>query len=250
MAHEHGRRTGDDIHIPGDYQYRALTQGFVVQRYWHASKLKLVDALMPMSGADVVLDCGCGSGVVADHVAAKGATVVAIDSNPDAIAFAQRQFSRPNLTFVEAVADEVPLPAGGCSKILCLEVLEHLYGSQAEPVLSRFRDLLRPGGQLLVTTPNYAGTWPLLEAALDRLGLAAHMDHDQHVARYTERSLVAAIRDAGFLPVRSGTYSTIAPFAAVLGERIADRFFRAELKSRLPFGNLLFVLARKPHEGP
>jgi len=240
------RRTGDDIAIPGDYQYRALTRGFVVQRYWHASKLKLVDALLPVTADDRVLDCGCGSGVVSAHLATRGAHVVGIDTNPDAVAFARSMFGSENLTFAETAADEIADPLASFSKILFLEVLEHLYADQAVPILTRFRELLRPGGQLLVTTPNYRGTWPILEAVLDRLSLTAHMHEDQHVARWTRDSLVRVVGAAGLVPRRVGTYSTIAPFAAILGEAVADRFFRAELRSALPFGNLLYVLAQKP----
>ena len=37
---------GDTIEIDGGYQYRALTQGGPIQRYWHYAKLRLLDDLL------------------------------------------------------------------------------------------------------------------------------------------------------------------------------------------------------------
>jgi len=239
---------GDRLVISGDYQYRALTEGHPIQRYWHASKLKLVDRLLRPSSADRVLDVGCGSGVVADHIASSGAQVIGVDANPAAVAFAADRFARSNLEFVNGYVDELAYPDGAFTKIVFMEVLEHLPASDAVSALDTFRRLLAPGGRLLVTTPNYSGVWPALEAVLDLTGLAAHMDTDQHVSRYNHSTLAEVAGGAGLRPLRIGTFCTVAPFIAPFNRGLADRFFELEIRGNLPFGNVLYALVvpRRP----
>ena len=82
------RRTGDTVQIARDYQHRARTSGFVVQRFWHAEKERVIRKFSAPRSGDRVLDVGCGSGVVANALAGMGAIVTGVDGNPDAIAFA------------------------------------------------------------------------------------------------------------------------------------------------------------------
>ena len=75
------RRTGDTIAIDGAYQYRALTEGNPVQRFWHEAKQLVIDRFLPPEPGDFVMDVGCGSGVIANHLAEQGAEVIAVDGN-------------------------------------------------------------------------------------------------------------------------------------------------------------------------
>jgi 2-polyprenyl-3-methyl-5-hydroxy-6-metoxy-1,4-benzoquinol methylase len=229
--------------IPGDYQYRAITDGFVIQRYWHLAKLRLVDSVIAPTTADVILDVGCGSGVVADHLAAAGARVNGVDVNPRAIRFASTTFRRPNLAFEVGQVERIALPSSTFSWVACLELVEHLDDRAVAQLLDRMHRALRPGGRILITTPNYRGTWPLLEWTVDRLGIVAHLAGDQHVNRFDRAKLRRSLRAAGFRVRRLGTYCTFAPLGALLGTRVADALFRAEMRANFIFGNLLYVVA-------
>src|SRR5256885_3463345 len=89
------RRTGDAIAIPGDYQLRAARSSNRVQRFWHAAKKLVIDEMLPAAPDDFAVDAGCGSGVIADHLASSGADVLGVDANDEAIAFARDEFARP-----------------------------------------------------------------------------------------------------------------------------------------------------------
>src|SRR3954462_2870362 len=101
-----GRRTGDPISIPGDYQLRAARSANPVQRFWHATKKIVVDRILPATAGEFVLEAGCGSGWVADYLASSGAEVMGIDANPEATGFASREFARPNLRLVRGLVDD------------------------------------------------------------------------------------------------------------------------------------------------
>jgi len=242
---ENPRRSGDAIAIDGDYQRRARTQGFVVQRFWHAEKERIIREHMPPAPGDRVLDVGCGSGVIADVLASLGADVTAIDANPAAIAYARSAYDRPNLRFEEKAVYDLAVDPESIDRIYCLELIEHLDAAQGADLLSSLRKALRPGGMLFLTTPNYRGTWPALEIMMDRLRLAAPLAGHQHISRFTRALLRRRLSDAGFTVRRMTAFCTIAPFLSVVSWRAAERIARAEDEWNLPWGNLLFAIAEK-----
>lgn len=105
---------------------------------------------------------GCGSGVLANHLATAGAHVTAIDGNAAAIRFASTHFRHPNREFRTGLIEDLALPAESFDRVYCLEVIEHPYLQLIGGLLTRVRDGLRPGGSLLLTTPNYRGPWSLI----------------------------------------------------------------------------------------
>ena len=119
------RRDRDAVEIRGDYQARALESPWAAQRFWHAAKIRLMDRVAPARPGMRVADAGCGSGVIANHLAANAREVLGFDSNPAAIDYAAGAYQRPNLRFVlgpfEQIVDEGPF-----DQIVCLEVIEHL----------------------------------------------------------------------------------------------------------------------------
>lgn len=239
-------RTGDAIAIPGDYQARALRSPRAAQRFWHQAKLRAIDRLAPAGAGLRLADVGCGSGVVADHLAQAGATVVGFDSNPAAIDFATGAYGSERVRFVLGPFDRI-LSEGPFDGLYCLEVLEHLYAEQAVATLSLLARAARPGATLFVTTPNARSAWPLVEWTLDRLRIVPPLGGVQHVTAFTHRTLAAACAQAAWQVVEAGTFNGVAPFLAPVSERLARAVERGEFRTRrhLPW-NLLYVVARKP----
>lgn len=243
------RRVGDTVAIAGDYQYRALTEGPRVQRFWHDTKRWLVRRYLAPGPNDRVLDVGCGSGVVAAALAdAPVRECVAVDGNPAAIAFAAQRFPRPNLRFVSGLVDELDFPAESFDACCCLELIEHIHVEQGRALLATLGRLLRPGGRLLITTPNVHSVWPLLEWTLDRLRLVPRLADDQHVAFYTHTRLARLWRDGPWSPAHRHTCCTIAPWAAAVSWPLARAIRQAE--ARLPWGTLLVHVLEKRADAP
>jgi 2-polyprenyl-3-methyl-5-hydroxy-6-metoxy-1,4-benzoquinol methylase len=238
------RRTGDAVAIAGDYQWRALTEGPAPQRFWHDTKRWLVRTYLAPGPSDRVLDVGCGSGVVSAYLADLPVReCVAVDGNPGAIAFASRHFRRPNLRFERCLVDELDLPAGHFDAAACLELVEHVYPEQGRALLESLRRLVRPGGRLLLTTPNYASAWPAIEWLLDRSGRVPKLAGDQHVAFYTHARLSRLCRSAGWAIRARRTCCTLAPWLAALSWRLAEGVRAAE--GRVRGGTILaYVLER------
>jgi len=74
-------------------------------------------------------------------------------------------------------------------KIYCLEVIEHIYKDQARTMFESFYYLLKPGGKIFITTPNYRSLWPVIEWLIDRFKFAPKMHNEQHVELYNKKNL-------------------------------------------------------------
>ncbi len=239
------RRERDAVEIQGDYQARALESPWAAQRFWHAAKIRLMQRVAPARPGARVADAGCGSGVIADVLAADAGEVVGFDSNPSAIDYARSAWRRPNLRFVlgpfERMVEEGPF-----DHVVCLEVLEHLYLEQAEATLALFARAASPGATLFVTTPNRRSAWPAIEWLLDRSGLVPTLDEAQHLTLFSRALLGRCCRDAGWRVEEIGAFNGAAPFLAPLGERVARTVEGAEFRARryLPL-NLLYCRARR-----
>ena len=239
------QRLGDAIAIDGGYQHRALTQGFVVQRFWHAEKSRMIGKFSRPAAGERVLDIGCGSGVISDVLSSFGASVIAVDGNPGAISYARRTFGQSGIEFRLGQVDDVTAEPRSIDRSYCLEVIEHLYMNQVETLLRRVTDLTKPGGTLTLTTPNYRGIWPAIEWTLDSLKVVPHLDGDQHVTRFTAERLRNLLEQTGWRVDLMTTFSTVAPWLSVAGWKLAERAASLEDRMSLSWGSILFAVARK-----
>jgi len=244
-THSPRRRERDDVAIGGDYQARALESPWAAQRFWHGAKIRLMDRVAPPKARARVADAGCGSGVIADHLARTAGQVVGFDSNPAAVEHGRMAYPRSNLRFVlgpfERMLNEAPF-----DHIVCLEVLEHLYLEQAASTLELFARAASPGATLFVTTPNRRSPWPAIEWLLDRSGLVPTLDEAQHLTLFSRSLLRTCCERAGWQVEEIGAFNGVAPFVAPLGEPLARIVERVEFGSRrwLPL-NLLYCRARR-----
>jgi len=244
MTDEGKRRTGDSVAIDGGYQHRALTEGPAVQRFWHFAKKMAISRLLPPVPGDFALDIGCGSGVISGHLAQAGADVLAVDGNSDAIAFAEGQYGSPSTEFRLGLVDEDFHVDRPVDKVYCLELIEHIHYPQARLLLDHARSVMRPGGQIFLTTPNYRSAWPVIEWFMDRTGAAPELGGAQHVEFYHAAKLRNLLVESGFEVQRLTTKCGVAPWVAPLNWKLAERLQDSELSSRSRFGSILVCVAR------
>jgi len=101
-----------------------------------------------------VLDVGSGCGYGTYRLAEAGAeSVLGVDIAPEAVAYASRNYRRPNLSFAEMDASCLEL-RGSFGLVTCFELIEHV--EDAEGVLKGVREVLDDSGVFIVSTPNKA----------------------------------------------------------------------------------------------
>ncbi|HEX2790633.1 MAG TPA: bifunctional 2-polyprenyl-6-hydroxyphenol methylase/3-demethylubiquinol 3-O-methyltransferase UbiG [Steroidobacteraceae bacterium] len=102
-----------------------------------------------------VLDVGCGGGLLAESLARHGAHVSAIDMAPAMIEVARLHAHQSQLPidYQQCSADQFAAQAAAPFDVItCMELIEHVPSPAA--LLSAISRLLRPGGDLFVSTIN------------------------------------------------------------------------------------------------
>lgn len=180
--------------------------------YYNADKWEFSCAAADIRavGAKRILDVGCGSGIFLDFLKKNipGAELYGFDLNGELLRqLADRGFgvlpSNPD-HFQDAMEGQAPFDV-----ISMLQVLEHA----GDPIsfLRSFIHLLRPGGLLIVTTPNAAGPIRRFSDALTELP-------PHHLTRWTESAFRAflptnglRIRAVKFEPLPDYLWDTYLP---------------------------------------
>jgi SAM-dependent methyltransferase len=120
--------------------------------HWHRYLL----ATRFVAGKEV-LDVACGEGYGSDLLAAHAARVTGVDLDPEVVRRAAHRYPRENLTFLAGSVDRVPVAGGAAfDVIVSFETIEHVTPDVQARFLDEARRLLRPGGLLIVSTPNRA----------------------------------------------------------------------------------------------
>ena len=203
-----------DYHsVAGDYQYRALHSGHPMQRFWHRGKLTMIDQLIcpHLKAGSRVLEIGCGAGNLLLQATVPGSYPVALDLSMQALTFVRSRLEEvkssatvpSGFACTQAIGESLPLRDESFDCVLMSEVIEHLETPQIS--IREAARVLRPGGRLLITTPNYRSFWPVMEWAVDRLNMAPKMAGEQHISRFYVSYLKILLIESGLNIEYSGS---------------------------------------------
>jgi SAM-dependent methyltransferase len=199
----------------------------------------------------VVLDAGCGRGqTFLYRRRLPSVRVVGLDLSPHAR-------DNPNVdSQVRGTVETLPFPDASFDAVLCTHVAEHL--PHPEVAFREMARVLRPGGRLLLLTPNRRHYVPLIARLLPlRLHVAVSRrrglnEHDVFPTRYranTAADLRRLVRGAGLRLERLEAFETEPEYlafhpltyaAGVLFERLVNRF-----RALAPLRVNLLLVARK-----
>jgi 2-polyprenyl-3-methyl-5-hydroxy-6-metoxy-1,4-benzoquinol methylase len=161
----------------------------------------------------LIVDVGCGDGLATSVAASAspGHRFVGVDWSADAV----RQASARGLALVRASVEDAGLPvaAGAADVVIMSEVIEHLVDTDS--VLDEVRRILKPGGSLLLSTPNLAawfnrgllavGVQPVFsEVSLRGVFGRPGTQVAGHLHMFTKRALTGLLTARGFTSISVG----------------------------------------------
>lgn len=189
-----------------------------VRREWVQQKLV---QYTPAPGIRVI-EIGVGAGIYTRQLAARGAKIYAVDINPD---------------FLNAVRDlpDIMISCGDATRgvsldshdlALCSEVLEHVVPQDSLRLLHTLYHAVRPGGHVILTTPQRTSTMERFVRLLQYrpfLALAraiyGKVDELGHINVLSDRELMAQLQAVGFEVVECTKRALYLPVLAEVGGR-------------------------------
>jgi 2-polyprenyl-3-methyl-5-hydroxy-6-metoxy-1,4-benzoquinol methylase len=160
------------------------------------SSKRFMRGMVPRDRPLRVLDVGCGTGLNANILRDMGHTVVGVDLSPVAI---EKMKQAGFEGYVADIAAGLPFQPGTFDMVYASEVIEHI--ADTESFLTQIALALKPGGLLMLSTPNSA-FWPFrLTAAIGRT--VTEVQHPGHLRFFSKRGLVNSIKAAGFTDVNA-----------------------------------------------
>jgi 2-polyprenyl-3-methyl-5-hydroxy-6-metoxy-1,4-benzoquinol methylase len=162
-----------------------------------------VTQVAPATG-QTLLDIGCGPGQFIDLARNAGFTVTGLEYNP---VLAARARARSGADIIEGDFLSIDLGDRRFDVVTMLDLIEHV--SDPVAALARCRELLNPGGRLVVYTPNHASLITELAMMLHRVtrgrydGPVREIFDCLHVGFFDERSLDYALKRAGLRAQRT-----------------------------------------------
>jgi len=125
-------------------------RGAFAMLHWIAAARATLVPPAPTPGS-LLVDIGCGAGVLAPHVAHLGYRHLGVDVVPGSAELARNR----GITVVLGDARSIPLRDGCADVVVAGEVLEHV--PDLDRVVAEATRILRPGGTLVIDT--IAATW-------------------------------------------------------------------------------------------
>lgn len=223
------------------------------------SQLDLYRSLFPARPPLKVADVGCAQATLALLLAEDGHEVTAVDLRQGFLDYAASRYEKGEIRFLCGNALEME-PPGRFDVVFCNQLVEHVV--YPERLARRLAEWLRPGGMLVLTTPNgsyFRNSLPSFTALGDPSTFEERQftaDGDGHFFAYRAAELVTCFPPSVFTDVRLRYFET--PWVSghaklryvqpLLGERFCRALDRATLA--LPWlartvAHQLMVLARR-----
>ncbi len=128
--------------------------GVAEENYWFRRHevvyRRLLDQFADRFADAEVLEAGCGEGYGADLIAGVARRVIGLDYDEYAVAHVRARYPRVDMRHGNLA--DLPLPDESVDIVVNFQVIEHLW-NQGQFV-AECRRVLRPGGLLLMSTPN------------------------------------------------------------------------------------------------
>ncbi|GED98361.1 class I SAM-dependent methyltransferase [Gordonia crocea] len=124
--------------------------GIPEENYWFRRHEVAYEYIAGLVDGRDILEAGSGEGYGADLLSRRARSVVCVDYDTSAVEHTRARY--PQLTVHQGNLIDLPLPDASVDVVVNFQVIEHLWDQPA--FIAECHRVLRPGGRLLLSTPN------------------------------------------------------------------------------------------------
>ncbi|PPJ24622.1 SAM-dependent methyltransferase [Nocardia nova] len=192
--------------------------GIAEENYWFRRHEIVYARLLERCGGATVLEAGSGEGYGANMIADVAARVIGLDYDTSAVEHVRAAY--PRVEMIQGNLAELPLDDASVDVVVNFQVIEHLW-DQGQFLRECLR-VLRPGGQLLISTPNRITFSPGRDTPLNPF----------HTRELNAAELAELLEQAGFrVDVMAGVHH--GPALVALDEQWGGSFIDAQIERAL-----------------
>ncbi|AFS48008.1 methyltransferase family protein [alpha proteobacterium HIMB5] len=230
------------------FDYNSIEYGFYdkifhnkqgVRSSWHQIKFNFIKN--KIKNKNVHLDIGCGPGTFISLL--KNKLSIGIDISSKQINFAKNKYGSKKRKFL-LLKKDIPSKNNFYNSVSLIELIEHLSDKKISKLMNETYRVLKPGGKVYITTPNYLSLWPIIEIFVNKFSNISY-DH-QHINKFNKYNILKIINPKKFRVKKIESFMLISPFLAIFSfkfsiwlskyERFITKFFP---------GSLIFVELEK-----
>jgi 2-polyprenyl-3-methyl-5-hydroxy-6-metoxy-1,4-benzoquinol methylase len=213
--------------------------------FTHQFGAQIVATLKGLTHGKEILDYGCGAGHLISHLIKAGFYVRGADYSEASVKSVADRYAGTSGFLGTSHVDDLLKCGNQFDTIISAEVIEHLEDDSLSNTLDTYKSLLRPGGILLVTTPNDED----MGVSTVLCPCCNHTFHRwQHVRSWNKDTLAQYFMTAGFKPTRIFATNFALPSALQFLQQIKNfsRIIRSKKPRTLPHLVGIFTLVSEP----
>lgn len=132
----------------GERMVPSYHKGFLV----YGEHIARYESVLPLLKDKVVLDIASGSGYGSYIMADAAKKVMGVDIDKQAVIYAKKNYSRPNIDFREGSGENIPLEDSSVDIVVTFETIEHI--KNYNKFMVEIKRVLKPNGIAVISTPN------------------------------------------------------------------------------------------------
>ncbi|MGW0246883.1 class I SAM-dependent methyltransferase [Nocardia goodfellowii] len=222
---DHPSRADHGSDVPADAAVEPLpltgertVPGIAEENYWFRRHEIVYARLLERCTGKTVLEAGSGEGYGADMIAGVAAKVIGLDYDSSAVEHVRARY--PRVEMIQGNLADLPLEDASVDVVVNFQVIEHLWDQRQ--FLRECLRVLRPGGELLISTPNRITFSPGRDTPLNPF----------HTRELNAAELTELLVDAGFeVSVMTGVHH--GPGLKALDAKHGGSFIDAQIERAL-----------------
>ena len=230
------------------YNYNNITYGFYDQIYhkkngirsaWHHIKFNFIKS--KINKKNTHLDIGCGSGTFVSILNNKFSAGIDISSKQ--IKFANKTYGDKKKIFY-SYKKKIPFNKNKFNSISLIELIEHLSNQEIRRLMKEIHKVLKKGGKVYITTPNYLSLWPVLELIVNQISSVSYKH--QHINKFHFMNIEKIIDKKKYNIKKCNSFMLFSPFLAFISFKLSINFSKIEqILTKIFPGFLIFLELEK-----